>query len=80
MMGLPRAPKSAGLGEEPYPGFPYDQAPDQMPDLQKHNSIMSDVLKEDPSASLPTTPRLEARVEDVLHNGANISDEFLESH
>merc|ERR1719460_2295189 len=43
--GLPDYSKMPGLGEDPYPGFPYDQAPDTMPDLFAHNSIMADVLK-----------------------------------
>merc|ERR1719460_3072658 len=47
--GTPDYSKIPGLGDDPYPGFPSDQCPDKMPDLHKHNSIMADVLKKDPS-------------------------------
>ena len=38
-----------GLGDEEFPGFPADEAPEQCPDLREHNSVMADVLKKDPS-------------------------------
>ncbi|CAD7941806.1 unnamed protein product [Amoebophrya sp. A120] len=38
-----------GLGDEEYPGFPHDVCPDECPDLSNHNSIMTDVLKKDPT-------------------------------
>ena len=38
-----------GLGDEPLSGFSYDETPDVMPDLSRHNSIMADVLKKNPS-------------------------------
>merc|ERR1719473_651419 len=34
-----------GLGDDDFPGFPGKIAPDQMPDLSQHFSIMADVLK-----------------------------------
>ena len=37
-----------GLGDEPTPGFPWKECPDKMPDLSQHNSIMADVLKQNP--------------------------------
>jgi creatine kinase len=47
--GTPEYSKMPGLGDEPYPGFPADAAPDLMPDLFGHHSVMADVLKADPS-------------------------------
>jgi creatine kinase len=47
--GVPDYAKMPGLGDAPYPGFPTDSAPDQMPDLYNHHSIMADVLKQNPS-------------------------------
>eukprot|EP00930_Biecheleria_cincta_P095323 TRINITY_DN8729_c0_g1_i2.p1 TRINITY_DN8729_c0_g1~~TRINITY_DN8729_c0_g1_i2.p1 ORF type:complete len:867 (-),score=227.53 TRINITY_DN8729_c0_g1_i2:237-2837(-) len=46
-MGLPWA-DLPGLGDEEYPGFPADQAPEEMPDLLGHHNVMADVLKENP--------------------------------
>merc|ERR1719473_766702 len=37
-----------GLGDDDFPGFPGKIAPDQMPDLSQHFSIMADVLKRNP--------------------------------
>jgi creatine kinase len=38
-----------GLGDAPPPGFPAVDAPDVLPDLSQHNSIMAEVLKSKPS-------------------------------
>eukprot|EP00746_Dinoflagellata_sp_MGD_P003121 gnl/MRDRNA2_/MRDRNA2_106075_c0_seq1.p1 gnl/MRDRNA2_/MRDRNA2_106075_c0~~gnl/MRDRNA2_/MRDRNA2_106075_c0_seq1.p1 ORF type:complete len:1378 (-),score=437.65 gnl/MRDRNA2_/MRDRNA2_106075_c0_seq1:61-4194(-) len=37
-----------GLGDEEYPGFPAWEVPEECPDISKHFSIMTDVLKERP--------------------------------
>lgn len=37
-----------GLGDQEYPGFPADECPESMPDLSRHFSLMTDVLKKDP--------------------------------
>merc|ERR1719399_2238743 len=46
--GMPIYEFMPGLGDEPTPGFPWDETPDKMPDLSGHNSIMADVLKKNP--------------------------------
>lgn len=54
-LGLPREINFShipGLGSEEYPGFPADICPAQLPDLSRHFSLMSDVLKGDPSIYL----------------------------
>merc|ERR1719261_2225269 len=38
-----------GLGDEATPGFPVHETPAIMPDLSKHNNIMAEVLRKDPS-------------------------------
>jgi creatine kinase len=37
-----------GLGDEEYPGFPAGEVPEECPDITKHFSIMTDVLKRQP--------------------------------
>eukprot|EP00931_Biecheleriopsis_adriatica_P061262 TRINITY_DN36829_c0_g1_i1.p1 TRINITY_DN36829_c0_g1~~TRINITY_DN36829_c0_g1_i1.p1 ORF type:complete len:1780 (-),score=395.79 TRINITY_DN36829_c0_g1_i1:42-5381(-) len=37
-----------GLGDEEYPGFPVETCPQEMPNLQRHHSLMADVLVADP--------------------------------
>lgn len=37
-----------GLGDDEYPGFPADVAPEEMPDLSKHSSFMAEVLQANP--------------------------------
>jgi creatine kinase len=56
VMGLPWT-DLPGLGDEEYPGFPADEAPEEMPDILGHHSAMADVLKENPGIyeSLRTT-------------------------
>ncbi|KAF4671673.1 Creatine kinase S-type, mitochondrial, partial [Perkinsus chesapeaki] len=37
-----------GLGDDEFPGFPYDECPAGIPDLSEHHSVMADVLKAHP--------------------------------
>eukprot|EP00746_Dinoflagellata_sp_MGD_P168088 gnl/MRDRNA2_/MRDRNA2_99243_c0_seq1.p1 gnl/MRDRNA2_/MRDRNA2_99243_c0~~gnl/MRDRNA2_/MRDRNA2_99243_c0_seq1.p1 ORF type:complete len:1795 (-),score=347.69 gnl/MRDRNA2_/MRDRNA2_99243_c0_seq1:142-5526(-) len=37
-----------GLGDAPYPGFPSDECPPELPDLSGHHSVMADILKKNP--------------------------------
>merc|ERR1719253_215754 len=48
-VGTPIYEFMPGLGDEPTPGFPALVCPDKMPDLSQHNSIMADVLKQNPA-------------------------------
>jgi creatine kinase len=37
-----------GLGDEPFPGFPSDECPPELPDLTGHHSVMADIFKKSP--------------------------------
>ena len=41
-------PSQPGLGDDEYPGFPAEECPAQCPDLSAHNSIMAEVLRQNP--------------------------------
>merc|ERR1719281_188287 len=47
--GAPMYGMMPGLGDEPTAGFPWKETPATMPDLSKHNNIMAEVLRGNPT-------------------------------